>query len=98
MVITPQGIPEHFELFPARPHDVTLLRELLDPFSEIIALGDKGFIDDDEAFWLDKDQDVTLITYRRSNQHQQNSSWCLVPPGYCYYYNLYMDFLADSIN
>ena len=74
LVITPQGIPEHFELFPARPHDVTLLRELLDPFSEIIALGDKGFIDDDEAFWLDEDQDVTLITYRRSNQHQQNSS------------------------
>lgn len=74
LVITPQGIPEHFELFPARPHDVTLLRELLDPFSEIIALGDKGFIDDDEALWLDEDQDVTLITYRRSNQLQQNSS------------------------
>ena len=34
----------------------------------------QGFIDDDEALWLDEDQDVTLITYRRSNQHQQNSS------------------------
>lgn len=73
LVITPQGIPEHFELFPARPHDVTLLRELLDPFAQIIALGDKGFIDDDEALWLEDDQKVTLITYRRSNQHQQNS-------------------------
>lgn len=74
LVITPQGIPEHFELFPARPHDVTLLRELLDPFAQIMALGDKGFIDDDEALWLDDDQNVTLITYRRSNQHQQNSA------------------------
>jgi len=74
LVITSQGIPEHFELFPARPHDVTLLRELLDPFAQIIALGDKGFIDDDEALWLEDDQNVTLITYRRSNQHQQNSA------------------------
>jgi hypothetical protein len=38
-----------------------------------MALGDKGFIDDDEALWLEDDQNVTLITYRRSNQHQQNS-------------------------
>jgi Transposase DDE domain len=74
LVMTPQGIPDHFELFPARPHDVTLLRELLDPFAQIMALGHKGFIDDDEALWLEDDQQVTLITYRRSNQHQQNSA------------------------
>lgn len=74
LVITPQGIPDRFELFPARPHDVTLLRELLDPLAEVIVLGDKGFLDDDEACWLAQDQNVTLITYRRTNQHHQNSA------------------------
>lgn len=74
LVITPQGIPDYFELFPARPHDVALLRELLDPLAHLIVLGDKGFVDDDEALWLDEDQDITLITYRRSNQHRQNSA------------------------
>ena len=80
MLITSQGIPDVYDLFSARPHDVRLLNDLLGEAQEIMALGDKGFINDPERERLDREQDVLLITYRRSNQKQQNSpleQWAL---------------------
>lgn len=78
--ITPQGIPDVYDLFPARPHDVRLLDDLLGDATEIIALGDKGFISDPDRERFNQKQAVFLITYRRTNQKQQNSpleQWAL---------------------
>jgi hypothetical protein len=80
LLITPQGIPDVYDLFSARPHDVNLLEDLLGDSWEIIALGDKGFIDDPKRETLAEDQNILLITYRRSNQKHQNSpleQWAL---------------------
>lgn len=80
MLITPQGIPDVYDLFSARPHDVRLLEDLLGDAQEIIALGDKGFISDPDRDRLAQEQEVFLITYRRRNRKQQNSfleKWAL---------------------
>ncbi len=80
MSITPQGIPDAYDLFSARPHDINLLDDLLDGAYQLIALADKGFISDPKRDQLAQDQQVILITYRRSNQIVQNSSlerWAL---------------------
>lgn len=80
LLITPQGIPDFYDLFSARPHDINLLEDLLDDSWDIIALGDKGFINDPKRETLAQDQNILLITYRRSNQKQQNSpleQWAL---------------------
>jgi hypothetical protein len=53
---------------------------LLGDAQEIIAFGDKGFICDPERNRLALQQDVVLITYRKSNQKQQNTpleKWAL---------------------
>lgn len=72
LVITPQGIPDVYELFSARPHDVRTLHDLLGEAYDVIALGDKGFISAKTRAALWKDQQVYLITYRRRNQKVQN--------------------------
>jgi hypothetical protein len=80
LLITPQGIPDVYDLFSARPHDVKLLEDLLGDMWDIIALGDKGFINDPKRETLAEDQNILLITYRRGNQKQQNSpleQWAL---------------------
>jgi hypothetical protein len=73
LLITPQGIPDVYELFPARPHDVQLLEELLDESHDILALADKGFVSDPKRAALAEEQNVILITYRRRNQKRQNT-------------------------
>jgi hypothetical protein len=73
MLITSQGIPEVYDLFSARPHDINLLEDLLGDASQIIAFGDRGFICDPKRDQLAADQDVILITYRKANQKVQNS-------------------------
>jgi len=80
MLITPQGIPDVYDLFSARPHDVKLLEDLLGDRWNILALGDKGFIDAPTQETLLQEQNVLLLTYRRGNQHQQNhpvEQWAL---------------------
>ena len=73
MVITSQGIPDVYDLFSARPHDIQLLQDLLDDSYQIIALGDKGFICDPQRDRLADEQQVSLITYRKVNQKVQNT-------------------------
>ena len=78
--ITSEGIPDLYDLFPARPHDRRTLDDLLDGASDIYALGDKGFISDPKRAQLAKEQHVILITYRRRNQKVQNTAleqWAL---------------------
>lgn len=80
LLITDLGIPDLFELFSARPHDVQLLEELLAQVKRVIALGDKGFISDPKRLRLAQNQEIFLITYRRANQKVQNTpleNWAL---------------------
>ena len=80
MVITSHGIPDVYDLFSARPHDIHLLHDLLGDSSQIIALSDKGFICDPQRDRLADEQDVILITYRKVNQKVQNTpleKWAL---------------------
>lgn len=73
LVITPQGIPDQYDLFSARPHDSQLLDDLLGDLHHVIALGDKGFVGQAKQAQLANEQAVTLLTYRRNNQKQQNT-------------------------
>lgn len=80
VLITASGIPDVYDLFSARPHDVQLLDDLLGETQDIIALGDKGFISDPKRQQFAENQNVLLLTYRRSNQKEQNTpleDWAL---------------------
>lgn len=80
MLITSHGIPDVYDLFSARPHDIHLLPDLLDDSSQILAFADKGFICDPYRDRLADEQDVILITYRKVNQKVQNTpleKWAL---------------------
>lgn len=80
MVITSQGIPDVYDLFSARPHDIHLLQDLLGDSYQIIAFGDKGFICDPQRDQLADEQAVILITYRKVNQKVGNTpleKWAL---------------------
>jgi len=80
LLITAQGIPDVYDLFSARPHDMQLIDDLLGEAHDIIALGDKGFISDSKRATLAAEQQVILITYRRRNQKVQNTPFekCLL--------------------
>lgn len=80
MLMTDHGIPDRYELFSARPHDIQLLDDLLDERVDILVLGDKGFISAAKSTQLAREQGVLLVTYRRNNQKQQNTpleQWAL---------------------
>ncbi len=80
LLITSQGIPDVYELFSARPHDIHLLDDLLGQAHEIIAFGDKGFVCDPKREQLAQHQGVWLVTYRKVNQKVKNTAlekWAL---------------------
>lgn len=80
MLITNQGIPDTYDLFSARPHDVQLLPDLLGDVTDVLAFGDKGFISAAKSDQLEREQGVLLVTYRRKNQKAQNTpleKWAL---------------------
>ncbi|MCP4490678.1 MAG: IS982 family transposase [Gammaproteobacteria bacterium] len=74
MLVTANGIPVAFELVPANTDERDAAEEVLhaaNPGS--IALGDKGFIDQQRQQDWKKRYGVTVYTYKRKNQHEQNS-------------------------
>jgi len=74
LLITDYGLPDVYDLFSARPHDINLLDDLLGQAQQIMAFGDKGFICDPKRDQLAQEQEVLLVTYRRRNQKVQNTS------------------------
>jgi hypothetical protein len=75
MLITADGIPVAFELVPANTDERDAAEEVLhaaNPGS--IALGDKGFIDQERQQYWRNHYGVTVYTYKRKNQHEQNPS------------------------
>jgi hypothetical protein len=80
LLITSHGIPDGYDLFSARPHDIHLLHDLLDDQAQLIVFGDKGFICDPYRDDLADQQEVFLVTYRKTNQKVQNTAlekWAL---------------------
>lgn len=80
LLITDHGIPDVYDLFSARPHDVHLLDEVLAEAEQLITFGDKGFISKIRRLRLAQEQRVYLITYQRTNQKVPNTpleKWAL---------------------
>ena len=73
MLVTADGIPADFELVPANTDERDAAEEVLpaaNPGS--IALGDKGFIDEErQEDWKER-YGVSVYTFKRKNQHKQN--------------------------
>jgi len=72
--ITPDGIPDMYDMCSARPHDVNTLEELVEWLRDGLVLGDKGFISQERQIRLLENQGVYLLTYKKSNQKEQNTS------------------------
>ena len=73
VLITTDGIPVAFELVPANTDERDAAEEILhtaNPGS--IALGDKGFIDEERQEAWEKRYGVYVFTFKRKNQHKQN--------------------------
>ena len=73
LLITLHGIPDVYDVFSARPHDVRMLNDLLGDQYDLIGLGDKGFVSAAKQSALATERNVHLITYRRRNQKIQNT-------------------------
>ena len=74
LLITLHGIPDVYDVFSARPHDVQMLNDLLGDQYDLIGLGDKGFVSMTKQAALATERNVHLITYRRRNQKVQNTA------------------------
>jgi hypothetical protein len=74
LLITVHGIPDVYDVFSARPHDVQMLNDLLGDQYDLIGLGDKGFVSAAKQSALATERNVHLITYRRRNQKIQNTA------------------------
>jgi hypothetical protein len=71
--VTPGGISDFYDRCSARHHDINALAELVSTVVNGLALGDKGFIDDERQQFLLEHQGVYVLTYRRANQHRHNT-------------------------
>jgi hypothetical protein len=71
--VTPDGIPDFYDLCSARPHDLNAIEELVSTLHGGLGLADKGFISQERLHRLAQTQDVRVLTYKRSNQKAQNA-------------------------
>jgi len=73
MLITAEGIPVAFDLVPANTDERDAAEEVLpaaNPGS--IALGDKGFINEERQQDWENRYGVSVYTFKKKNQHKQN--------------------------
>ena len=71
LCMTTTGIPDFFDLFHARPHDINFLEALVAHLIDCLTFADKGFIDQERAQRLAERQGVVVLTPKRSNQKRQ---------------------------
>lgn len=74
LLVTIDGIPISFVLAPAGPHDVTLVKDVLDGFYNLFVGGDKGYVSKELADELLEKQGIRLISKKRKNQKIKNTS------------------------
>jgi len=73
MLTTADGIPAALELVPANTDERDAAEEVLHAANQdSVALGDKGFIDEERQKDWKQHYDVSVYTYKRKNQHKQN--------------------------
>ena len=71
--VTPDGIPDFYDLCSARPHDLNAVEELVSTLNGGLGLADKGFISRPRLQHLAEAQGIVVLTYKRTNQKDQNS-------------------------
>ena len=71
LCMTTAGIPDFFDLYHARPHDVNFLEAILARLRDCWVFADKGFIDQERAQRMQERQGVYVLTPNRPNQKQQ---------------------------
>jgi len=74
MAVTPSGIPTNFDLTPANISDGKMTEELIELYDFLIAIGDKGYLDQEKQKELER-QNKKLITPYRKNQNKRNSEF-----------------------
>ena len=71
--VTPDGIPDFYDLCSARPHDLNAVEELVSTLNGGLGLADKGFISRPRLQHLAEAQGIVVLTYKRANQKEQNA-------------------------
>lgn len=70
------GIPTTYHLMPARKADITCLEQMLiknQGPSNVVLVGDKGYLSDFNKEWFRRCWNITLITPYRANQKKKNT-------------------------
>jgi len=70
MASTIRGIPVNFVLAPGNYHDISLVHELLEPFSSVVIGGDKGYVSYPLKEELAQKKTIHFIAKRRDNQKE----------------------------
>ncbi len=75
LFLNQEGIPTNYHLMPANKHDNTCLEAMLikNQFSNLVLVGDVGYLSDFNKTWFKECWKITLITPYRSNQKRKNS-------------------------
>ena len=71
MLVTVDGLIIDFELAGANETDLNVGRELLENHTDIVVIGDKGYIGQEAKTTLDSENRIRLITLPRRNQKKQ---------------------------
>lgn len=76
LLVNQNGIPYQYYLKPARKSDIRCLEEILveeKKISNVVLVGDKGYISDFNQEWFKRCWNITLITSYRRNQKKKNT-------------------------
>lgn len=71
LLITLGGVIRDFVLAPASAHDITIAPELLGGQTDLVVIGDTGYVSAPLATALQQEREVTLLTPRRRNQRER---------------------------
>lgn len=72
LLVTLNGLIRDFTLAPANELDLTVGQELLAEQTDLLALGDKGYVSQPVATSLARERGVVLLTLPRKNQRDQS--------------------------
>lgn len=72
VLTTRDGLITDWLLIPANADERDAALALLTPYTQLLVLGDKGFLDQERQAQLATHQDVVLLTPKRANQKEQN--------------------------
>lgn len=74
LLVTLGGVIRDFVLTPANAADGPLVEEVLEPYTDLVVVGDKAYISAERATQLWEEQRIVLLTPRKTNQVAQHSA------------------------